>query len=88
MTEAHDRLMARTFTQATDHRSRKLEEDLANQFALGNNKCPMDPVNASDVIVNCQNEVNDPDHPTNEKKEKKEEQSVSSTPHGSQVAFV
>ena len=48
----------------------KLVEDLANQFALGEDKHPEDITNATNMVVNYKNYVNDPNNPNKKKKDK------------------
>ena len=59
--EAYDKLISYTFIQWTDHSWKgKLEEDLANQFALGVNSYPCDLTNATNMNINYKNLVNNP----------------------------
>ena len=57
----------RSFRELTDHRrTGKLEEDLANQFALGVNSYPYDLAKSTNIIINDKKYVNNPKHPVKE----------------------
>ena len=59
--EAYDRFIAFAFIKGADpNRSGKLDEDLSNQFALGQDMYPTDLANATKMIINYQNKVNNP----------------------------
>jgi hypothetical protein len=59
--EAYNRFIAFAFIKGADpNRSGKLDEDLANQFALGQDMYPTDLANATNMIINFQNKVNNP----------------------------
>ena len=65
---AYDKFITYTFKQGTDHiRTGKLIEYLANQFYLGVNSYQWYLANATNVIINYKNYVNNPKHPRNKK---------------------
>ena len=61
---AYNRLIGCAFIQgASNVKAGKLEEDLANSFALKQNQHPENLETAVDAVVNCRNCVNNPHHP-------------------------
>ena len=63
--QAYERFVAYVLIQGTNHnRTSKLDKDLANQYALGENKYPDDMAKATSMIINYQNRVNNPNHPS------------------------
>ena len=59
MVKEHVKLMAFAFLLGTDHnRSRKLVEDLSNQFTIGEDKYPKDVAHAVNMVSNHRNKIN------------------------------
>ena len=64
--KAYDKFFAYTFIKITNNsRMGKPGEDLANKFALGVNRFPYDLPNATNMIINYKNYVNNPHHTGN-----------------------
>ena len=64
--EEYTKMIAYGFIQGADSkRSGKLEEDLQNQFSLGDDKYPKTLHGATDMIRQYKNKINNPDHPAN-----------------------
>ena len=68
--EAYKKFIACTFMQGTGQsRMVKLGEDLSNQFALGVKSYPRNLENATTMILNYKNYVNNPNHPGKKKQQ-------------------
>ena len=66
--EAYEKFIFYTFIQGTDQKiTGKLEEDLAHQYDLGVNIYPCNLENATNIIINYKNYVNNPNRPGQEK---------------------
>ena len=67
--ESYDRFIAYTYIQAVNqNKAGKLDEDLANQFALKDDKYPKDLAQATNIVINYRNYINSPNHPGRTKK--------------------
>ena len=63
--EVYNRFITYMLIQGTNHnRTGKLDKDLANQYALGEDKYPDNMAEATSMIINYQNRVNNPNHPS------------------------
>lgn len=70
--EAYDKFIAYAYLQAADkNKVGKLDEDLANNYAMGQDEYPIDLAKATDLIIGYQNKVNNPNHPSKKKGEQK-----------------
>ena len=64
--KAYDRFIGYAFVQAVSQtKAGKLEEDLANQYALNDDKYPIDLPSATNAVINYRNYINNPNHPKN-----------------------
>ena len=64
--EEYTKMVAYGFIQGCDSKkSGKLEEDLQNQYSLGDDKYPKTLHGATDLIRQYKNRINNPDHPAN-----------------------
>ena len=62
--EAYNKNTAHPFIQDSDHsRTGNIKEDLVNQFSLGVNSYPCYLENATNMVMNDKNYVNNSDHP-------------------------
>ena len=62
--EAYAEFFAYTFMQGNNHRKKgTLEDDLANQFAMGINSYPCDLQNATTIIIINRNYINNQNNP-------------------------
>ena len=72
--QAYERFVAYTYIQGTDkNRSGKLEEDLANHYALGQDMYPTDLASATSMVMNYMNKINNPNHPSMKEKDQKKD---------------
>ena len=69
---AYEKFVAYNFIQGIDHRKMvRTEDDLANQFTLSFNSYPCNVPNTKNMIINCKNYVNNPNHPGKKNKQLK-----------------
>ena len=61
--EAYEKFIAYSYIQAASQNwAGKLEEDLANSYALGHNSYPNELSEAISAVINYKNVVNNPHH--------------------------
>ena len=73
--EAYEKFVAYTYIlAASQNKAGKLEEDLANNYALGNDTYPDHLSEAINAVINYKNYVNNPNHPAKKRQAKRAEE--------------